>query len=167
VEYDQNDIVSVCVYDPTENSVITSFKDVTLGNGQISTQVIDSDGKPTSLGSVSKLNEGMAMVNTRIISAFFDVDSGVSPATVVLSGVAVIGFHTAGTRKLTTVGMKGNKDMRKLQDDNEAAVEGEGVFNVEVLLSDDEQVDVSGSPGFDALKYLTTLVVLAMIPILF
>ena len=87
VEYDQNDILSVCVYDPTENSVITSFKDVTLGNGQISTQVIDSDGKPTSLASVSKLNEGMAMVNTRIISAFFDVSDGASPATVAVSGV--------------------------------------------------------------------------------
>jgi len=164
VEYHQNDILSVCVYDPTENSVITSFKDVTLGNGQISTQVIDSDGKPTSLASVSKLNEGMAMVNTRIISAFFDVSDGASPATVAVSGVAVIGFNTAGTRKLTTVGMKGGKDMRKLQDDNEA---GEGTFDVEVLLSDDEQVDVGGSPGFDALEYLSTLVVLAMIPILF
>jgi len=167
VEYDQNDILSVCVYDPTENSVITSFKDVTLGNGQISTQVIDSDGKPTSLASVSKLSEGMAMVNTRIISAFFDVEGGASPATVALSGVAVIGFKTAGTRKLTTVSVKGNKDMRKLQNDNEAAVEGEGTFDVEVLLSDDEQMDVGGSPGFDALEYLTTLVVLAMIPILF
>ena len=48
VEYDQNDILSVCIYDQTENSVITFFKDVTLGNGQISTQVIDSDRKPTS-----------------------------------------------------------------------------------------------------------------------
>ena len=57
--------------------------------------------------------------------------------------------------------------MRKLQDDNEAAVEGEGTFDVEVLLSDDEQVDVGGSPGFDALEYLSTLVVLAMIPFLF
>ena len=167
VEYDQNDILSVCVYDPTENSVITSFKDVTLGNGQISTQVIDSDGKPTSLASVSKLSEVMAMVNTRIISAFFDVEGGASPATVALSGVAVIGFKTAGTRKLTTVSVKGNKDMRKLQNDNEAAVEGEGTFDVEVLLSDDEQMDVGGSPGFDALEYLTTLVVLAMIPIFF
>ena len=33
VEYDQNDILSVCIYDLTENAVITSFKDVTLGNG--------------------------------------------------------------------------------------------------------------------------------------
>ena len=164
IEYDQNDILSVCVYDPTGNSVITSFKDVTLGNGEISTQVIDSDGKPTSLASVSKLNEEMAVVNTRIISAFFDE---ASPATVTVSGVAVIGFKAAGTRKLTTVGMEEGKDMRKLQVDNEAAVEGEGSFDVEVLLSNDEQLDVGGSPGFDALEYLTTLVVLAMIPILF
>jgi len=160
VEYDQNDILSVCVYDPTENSVITSFKDVTLGNGQISIQVIASAGKPTSFASVSKLNEGMAIVYIRIMSAFFDVDGGASPATVALSGVAVIGFNTAGTRKLTTVGMKGDKVMRKLQDDNEAAVEGEGAVHVEVLLSDEKQVDVGGSPGFDALDYLTTLVVL-------
>jgi len=165
VEYDQNDILSVCVYDPTENSVITSFKAVTLGNGEISTQVIDSDGKPTSLASLSKLNEGMAMVNTRIISAFFDVGDGASPATVTVSGVAVIGFNTAGTRKLTTVGMEGGKDMRKLQDDNEAVIEGEGAFDVEVLLSEYEEVGAGGSPGFDALEYLTTLVVLAMIPI--
>ena len=79
----------------------------------------------------------------------------------------MIGFKTAGARKLTTVSMKGGEDMRKLQDDNEAAVEGEGTFDVEVLLSDDEQADVGGSPGFDALEYLSTLVVLAMIPCLF
>ena len=79
----------------------------------------------------------------------------------------MIGFKTTGTRKLTTVGMKGGKDMRKLQDSNEAVVDGEGTFDVEVLLSDEEQVDVGGSPGFDALEYLSTLVVLAMIPILF
>jgi len=66
----------------------------------------------------------------------------------------VIGFDTAGTRKLTTVGMKGGKDMRKLQHDNEAAVEGVGAFDVEVLLSDHEQVGVGGSPGVDALEYL-------------
>ena len=163
VEYDQNDILSVCVYDPTGDAVVTSFKDVTLDNGQISTQVIDSDGKPTSLASVSKLNEGMAMVNTRIISAFFNVGDGALPATVTVSGVAVIGFNTAGTRKLITVGMEGRKDRRKLQGDNEAGVEGEGAFGVEVLLSDNEQA--GGSPGFDALEYLKTLVVLAMIPI--
>jgi len=114
VEYDQNEILSVCVYDPTENAIITSFKDVTLGNGEISTQVIDSDGKPTSLASVSKLNEVMAIVNTRIVSAFFDAGDGDSPAAVTVSGVALIGFKTGGTRKLTAVSMEGGKDMRKL-----------------------------------------------------
>jgi len=163
IEYDQNDILSVCVYDPEENAVITSFKDVVLGNGQISAQVIDADGKPTSLASVSKLNEGMAMVNTRIISAFFDVGDGGSPATITVSGVPVIGFNTAGTRKLTTVGMERGMDMLKLQDDNEAAVESEGAFDVEVhvLLSDDEPM--GGSPGFDTFQYLSTLVVLTMV----
>jgi len=82
-----------------------------------------------------------------------DFGDGASLATVILSGVAVIGFDTAGTRKLTTVSVKGNKDMRKSQHDNEAAVEGVGTFDVEVLLSDDEQVDVGGSPGVDALEY--------------
>ena len=52
--------------------------------------------------------------------------------------------------------------MRKLQDDNEAAVEDEGAFDVEVLLSNDEQM--GGSPGFDVLKNFMTLVVLTMIP---
>ena len=90
------------------------------------------------------------------LSFFFrkqDFGDGASLATVILSGVAVIGFDTAGTRKLTTVSVKGNKDMRKSQHDNEAAVEGVGTFDVEVLLSDDEQVDVGGSPGVDALEY--------------
>jgi len=93
VEYDQNDILSICVYDPTDNAVITSFKRVTLSNGQISTQVIDSDGKPSSLASISNLNEAMAIVNTRIVSAFFDIGDGTSPDSVTVSGVAVIGFN--------------------------------------------------------------------------
>ena len=49
--YNQNDILSVCVYDPNGNSIITSFKNVELGNGQISTQVIDPDGRPSALAS--------------------------------------------------------------------------------------------------------------------
>ena len=77
VEYSQNDILSACVYDPTENAFITSFKDVTLGNGQISTLVIGSDGKPTTLSSIGRLNEDMAIVNTRIVSAFFAVGDGI------------------------------------------------------------------------------------------
>ena len=125
VEYDQNGILRVYVYDPTENAIITSFKDVMLGNGEISTQVIDSDRKLTSLASVSKLNEVMAIVNTRIVCAFFDAGDGASPATVAVSGVALIGFKTGGTRKLTAVSMEGGKDMRKLQNEDEAAVEGE------------------------------------------
>jgi len=56
--------------------------------------VIDSDGKPTSLASVSKLNEVMAIVNTRIVSAFFDAGDGASPVTVTGSGIALIGFKT-------------------------------------------------------------------------
>jgi len=164
VEYDQNDILSVCVYDPTDNAFVTSFKGVTLSNGQISAQVIDSDGKPTSLASMNILNEGMAMVNTRIVSVFFDDSDGVSPATVTISGSAVIGFSTTGTRKLATVGMRGGKNMRKLQDNSEAAVGGESTFDVEVVLSNSEGVD--GSPSPDALGYLTTpLVWLIIVPI--
>ncbi len=69
--YNQNDILGVCVYNRNGNTIITSFKDVELHNVQISTQVIDPDGIPTALASVSKLNEDIAIVNTRIISAFF------------------------------------------------------------------------------------------------
>jgi len=104
-------------------------------------------------------------VNTRIVSAFFAVGDGASPATVTLSGVAVIGFKTTDTRKLTTVDMKRGENIRKLQYDNEAAVSGEGTFNVEVLLSNGKQVD--GSQSFNAFEYLTSsLVMLAMIPII-
>ena len=164
MEYDQNDILSVCVYDPTDNAVITSFKDVMLYNGQISTQVIDSDGKPTSLASVSKLNEGMAIVNTRIISVFFDAGDGALPPPITMSGIATIGFNTSGSRKLTTVGRNGGKNMRKLQDDDGSAVGGEGSFDVEVVLLGDVKVD--GSQGVDDLKYSTMLLImLAMMPI--
>jgi len=52
------------------------------------------DGKPTSLASVSKLNEGIAKLNTRIVSAFFDVGDKASPALV--TGVAVIGINMIG-----------------------------------------------------------------------
>ena|GEM_PF-6146425 len=159
--YNQNDILSVCVYDPNGNSIITSFKDVELGNGQISTQVIDPDGRPTALASVSKLNEEMAIVNTRIVSAFFDTSDGTPPALVNVKGTAVIGFKTTGTRKLTNVGLKGARNVRKLQDEEAG---GEGTFDVEVLLSDDEQVD--GSPGFDVLEYgIVSFVMATMIPI--
>ena len=41
----------------------------------------------------------MAMMNTRIVSAFFDYGDGALPATVTVSGTAVIGFNSAGTRK--------------------------------------------------------------------
>jgi len=101
------------------------------------------------------------MVNTRIASAFFDVGDGASPAAVTVSGVAMIGFNAAGTRKLTSYGVKGRRNIRNLQDKD---AEREGTFDVEVLLSDDEQM--GDSPGFDALEYLTTLVILVMIPIL-
>jgi len=78
------------------NFIITSFKDVELGNGQISTQVIDPDGRPTALASVSKLNEEMAIVNTRIISAFFDTSGGAAPDPINVQGTAIIGFKTTG-----------------------------------------------------------------------
>ena len=159
--YNQNDILSVCVYDPNGNSIITSFKDVELGNGQISTQVIDPDGRPTALASVSKLNEEMAIVNTRIVSAFFDTSDGTLPAPVNVKGTAVIGFKTSGARKLTSVGLKGARNARKLQDEEAG---GEGTFDVEVVLSDDEQVD--GSQGFDMLEYgVMSFVMTAMIPL--
>jgi len=41
------------------------------------------------------------MVNIRIVSTFFPVGDGASPATITVSGVALIGVST---RKCTTVG---------------------------------------------------------------
>jgi len=117
-----------------------------------------------SLASVSKLNEGIAMINTRIVSAFFNAGDDALPAPVTISEIATIGFNTSNSRKLTTVGRKGGKNMRKLQDDNGSAVGGEGSFDVEVVLLDDVKVD--GSQGMDDLKYSTMLLImLAMMPI--
>ena len=163
VNYDQNDILSICVFDPTENAFITGLRDVTLGNGLISTQVIDSDGKPSSLASTSKANEGMAVVNTRILSVFFDGDT--SPAPVTVSGTAAIGFNTAATVKLTTVGMKGGRVMRKLQDSVGAKIENEGTFGVKILLSDSEKA--GGSPSFHALKHLTMSLLVSMLVMIY
>jgi len=158
--YNQSDILSVCVYDPSDNAIITSFKDVELGNGQISTQVIDPDRRPTALASVSKLNEEMTIVNTRIVSAFFDTIDGAPPALVNVARAAIIGFKTTGVHTLLSVGMNGARNMRKLQDEE---VRGEGTFDVEVVLSGDEQVN--GSSGFELLEYgLMSFVMIVMIP---
>ena len=138
--YNQNDILSVCVYDPNDNAIITSFKDVTLGNGQISTQVVDSIGKPTALASIGKINDDMGIVNTRIVSAFFNADNEASPAPVQVSGTAVIGFKSTVARKLTIVDINRGKDMRKLQNGDAAASGGEGAFDVDVVLSSNEEV---------------------------
>ena len=71
-------------------------------------------GKPTTLSSIGRLNEVMAIVNTLMESTSFAVGDGASPATVTLSGVAVIGFKITETRKLITVGMKGGDNIRKV-----------------------------------------------------
>jgi len=42
----------------------------------------------------------MIMVNTRIVSVSFDCGDGALPVTVTVSGTAVIGFNTGGTRML-------------------------------------------------------------------
>ena len=68
-----------------------------------STQVIDPDGRPTALVSVSKLDEEMAIASTRIVSAFFDTSDGAPPALVNVAGSAVIGFKSDGVRKLLLV----------------------------------------------------------------
>jgi len=99
-------------------------------------------------------------VNSRIVSAFFDTSDGAAPVPINVQGTAIIGFQTTGVRKLTSVGVKEAKNMRKLQDEEAG---GEGTFDVEVILSDDEQVD--GSPGFDVLEYgIVSFVMTAMIP---
>jgi len=160
-KYDQNDILNVCIYDPNNNAIITTFKDVSLGNGEISTQVVDSTGKPSTLASVNKLNEDMAMINTRIVSAFFDVvdESTGSPMPITVTGTAVIGFKTVN-RKVTAIGTRQAKKMRKLQDNNDIA-RGEGSFDIKVLLSDGGQLD--GSPGLAQVsEYGKTLLVILM-----
>jgi len=72
----------------------------------------------------------------------------------------LVGFKTSGVRKLTIVGLKGARNMRNLQDEEPG---GEGTFDVEVILSEDEEVD--GSPGFDVPEYgIMSFVMTAMIP---
>jgi len=112
-----------------------------------------------SVVKLVKLNEEMAMLNIRIVSVFFDTSDGTQPALVNVKGTALIGFKTTGARKLTSVGMKGARSMRKLQEEDAG---GEGTFDVEVVLSDDEQVE--GSLGLVLLEYgVMSFVMTAMI----
>ena len=102
----------------------------------------------------------MAFVNTRIVSAFFDTNDGAPLALVNVEGTAIIRFKPSGARKLTSVGMKGARNIRELQDEEAG---GKGTFDVEAILSDDEQLD--GSQGFDVLEYgIISFVMTAMIP---
>lgn len=159
--YNQNSILNICVFDDSNNAIITSVKDVTMRNREITAQVVSSDGKASPLAGISNLNESMAIVSTRIISAFFDLGSKTSLDLLTVSGTAVIGFKTAGTRKLAAVGTKGDENMRKLQSDD-AAGGAEGSFTLEVELSNVEQTDESAV--FYALEYgMTWLIMFAMI----
>ena len=161
--YNQNSILNICIYDDSNNVNITSVKDVTMSNREITAQVVSSDGKASSLASITKLNESMAIVSTRIISAFYDLGGSTSLAPITVSGTVVFGFKTAGTRKLAAVGIKGDENMRKLQDDD-AAGGNVGSFTLEVELSNVEQTDES--TGFYELEYgMTLLMMFAMIPL--
>ena len=161
--YNQNSILNICVFDDSNNAIITSVKDVTMSNREITAQVVSSDGKASPLAGISNLNESMAIVSTRIISAFFDLGGKTSLDPLTVSGTAVIGFKTAGTRKLAAVGTKGDENMRKLQGDD-AAGGAEGSFTLEVELSNVEQTDESAV--FYALEYgMTWLIMFAMIPL--
>ncbi len=91
---------------------------------------------------------------------FFDTNDGTPLALANVEGTVIIRFKPTGARKLTSVGMKGARNMRELQD---VEAGGKGTFDVEVILSDDEQLD--GSPGFDVLEYgIMSFVMTAMIP---
>jgi len=161
--YNQNSILNICIYDDSNNVKITSVKDVTMSNREITAQVVSSDGKASSLASITKLNESMAIVSIRIISAFYDLGGSTSLAPITVSGTVVFGFKTAGTRKLAAVGIKGDENMRKLQDDD-AAGGNVGSFTLEVELSNVEQTDES--TGFYELEYgMTLLIMFAMIPL--
>ena len=95
--YSQNDLLSTCVTDTTGNGagIITGFKDVFMSQDLIRIRVIDDVGKPSAFASISKLNEGTAVVTSRIVSVFFDSESSV----VMMEGTAIIGF-TTGRRLL-------------------------------------------------------------------
>ena len=77
-------------------------------------KLIDPDGRPTTMASVSKLNEELAIVNTRIVSASLNTSDGIPRALVNVAGTAVIRFKTDGDRKLTSIGLKGAMNMRKI-----------------------------------------------------
>jgi len=78
---------------------------------------------------------------------------------ITVAGTAVIGFKTAN-RKVTAIGTRGAKSIRKLQDNNDVA-RGEGSFDIKILLSDGGRLD--GSPGLaQVFEYGKTLLVILM-----
>jgi len=135
--YSQNDLLSICVTDTTGNGagIITGFKDVFMSQDLIRIRVVDDVGKPSAFASMSKLNEGTAVVTSRIVSVFFDSESSV----VTMEGSAIIGF-TTGRRKLLADVAYDENVFRKMQDNVELS-SSTGSFNVNVKLSEDEIID--------------------------
>jgi len=135
--YSQNDLLSICVTDTTGNGagIITGFKDVFMSQDLIRIRVVDDVGKPSAFASMSKLNEGTAVVTSRIVSVFFDSESSV----VTMEGSAIIGF-TTGRRKLLANVAYDENVFRKMQDNVELS-SSTGSFNVNVKLSEDEIID--------------------------
>jgi len=135
--YSQNDLLSICVTDTTGNGagIITGFKDVFMSQDLIRIRVIDDVGKPSAFASMSKLNEGTAVVTSRIVSLFFDSESSV----VTMEGTAIIGFTTRRRLLLPSVAYDENV-LRKMQDNVELS-SSTGNFNVNVKLLEEEVID--------------------------
>jgi len=160
--YNQNDLLSICVTDTTGNGagIITGFKDVFMSQDLVKVRVIDGDGKPNTFATMSKLNEGTAVITSRIVSVFFDSESGV----VAMEGTAIIGFAT-GRRKLLP-GVANDEDIfRRMQEfgDNVdlSSSSSTGSFNVNVKLSD-EDIIANESSGNSCLIGMMMTVIATM-----
>ena len=136
--YSQNDILNVCITTPTTAAIVTQFQDVVLSQDGIEAVVVDSDGKPSLLTSISSLRESTAVVSTRIISVFFENESPVN-----MSGTAIISF--AESRKLISVGAE---EFRMTQE-SDLGNEGSRTSSFEItvnLSKEDEDVSPTRSP---------------------
>jgi len=141
--YTQNDVLNICV-DAGNQAIITSFKRVLLSQAAsgISTETVDDTGKPNVITSVSRLDESISVISTRLISIFFDDGTNVK-----MSGTAILGF--ANRRKLSSVNSSnGLRGLRQLQEG------GEGEFDIEFSLAPELEEDIDGSSASRVLDFI-------------
>ena len=127
--YTQNDLLEVCVYDPSEVANIIGFKNTYLEQIGIKSLIVDDDGKPSSIASIVSVGTPRAALSARIVSIFFD-DTNI-PVT--MTGYAIIGFATI--RKLSSYGKRVSS--RHLQESSIDEYSQLTSFGTEVLLSND------------------------------